>query len=343
MCCGGRGFWRAKVIVGHAEKSGEAYATRDIRYLAIWATVMMTINPVEGQKQTLFDITGGIFEDTVFSPDGISRGLCIPEATINIIDNPIFGNATYDTEWAHGAGIIHAKNTDKEFIGWGNASVKLTQITAANNTWYQSVAAGETTTYTHTAYVKKADGSAVTASDVKIWYADAKASTYTAKGRASTPCPGRARQLQRRRKRESHYRRLARLYIYWLPDGGEDLRHPLMHGDMMGCSWSGTAHGDASTSTRVRGKCVNYTYTGLLRIMDIRRGTVRVIWTPDKANTALTADIYIWSILNGLIASFDNDDEKFYFTDSTNTISSAARPSPPIPRLYCIMCIRKAA
>ncbi len=312
---------RCKILKGHCEKSGDMYSEADIRNRVIFADVTMTINGVEGLLQRAGLAMGGIIENKMFSPDGVSRGLMIPEGTINIFDNPVFGNADPDNQYTTGAGAISATNADKDFVYPGATnSIKLTCVTAATATFYQSITTAAVA-HTHSAWVKKADGTAASATDVKIYYDAAQTSTYTYLGNGITRV-----SFSNTPTAAAHNIGVilmtvgATIYLMGCQSEAKAYPTPLCWGDLMGCSWGGTAHADASTSTRTAA----WWGVSAAKSLNIAEGTMVVVWMPDKANTELAADVWLFEEAFEFQARFDNDDEKFYFTDGTNTISSSA-------------------
>jgi len=210
---------------------------------------------VQGQIPTT--LSGGV----VYRPGVYGKALQAAEATANKLKNPIFGHATWNQYWAAGLDLNVALNVNPNYVLFGVNSAKVTRITAgASRSFYQSIAAGNTNTHILSAYVKKADGSAVTASDLTLVYASALTTTYTAlddgwymlsatvTGVAAATATGVAI--------------VATGVDYYI--GGIQLEEkafatPLAHGGMgPGHAWTGVAH--ESSSTRV---VTQVTYTGV--------------------------------------------------------------------------------
>lgn len=313
---------KAKVLKGHCEKSGEAYLVDDVRMRMITADVTLTLNPVEGKSQRMGIATGGILENRMFSPDGSSRGLIIPEATTNLIVNPVFGNTDPDNAWATGAGLKTLTNTDKEFVYYGcTNSIVLSCGTVASGTFAGTLNVGTTTTHTFSAYVKKPDGSTAGTADAQIFYGAAQTSSYTALGngvtRISYSGAGTNADVATGIKLNTVG---ADVYLMGYQAENKPYPTPLAYGDLMGNAWTGAAH--ASTSTRTAAR---WSIRTAVDGINYGEGTIRLVWTPDKANTALTADVWLFGESDGKFeAKFGNADEKFYFTDGVNTISSSA-------------------
>ena len=83
-----------------------------------------------------------------------------------------------------------------------------------------------------------------------------------------------------------------------------------------GHSWSGTAN--ASTSSRTAAS-VRYPIS-----LSATAGTIAFWWIPANANTTAQATTYFFEAGN-VLAYYQASDDKIYFTDGTNTISTSAR------------------
>lgn len=320
----GQDQWRRLEIV-HAETyKSDLYFLADIRSKAQMITVEAEIKPyIFGIRQRLAAAVGGVFEDYIGSPTGLARGLRVPEATTNKATNPIFGHATFGNGWTAGANVTATANYDKRFILFGRVSAKLVSVSgSANHTYTQSLTL-TVATYTGSAYIKKADGSAVTSSDVVIYEADGgeTASTYQALGdgwyRVWASWTGAASA-----KAIGIALNAVGAGVYLAGFQVEALAYPTLicHGDMMGCSWAGTAH--ASASSRTAASLAVDTYASL----NVIEGTVRVVMEMDCTQTSGNFRVFQHFIAAAFLDCYYlAADDKFYLTDGTNTISSAAQ------------------
>ena len=244
--------------------------------------IPLVVNPaINGKRMRAGSAIGGVLENVFTSPDGISRGLMIPEATINKSTNPVFGHATWNTGWTTGADLIASKNTDKAFILPGaTASAKLTRATGGSGyIFYQSLNVGNTNTHTFSAYVKKADGTPATAADVRIIYVITQATTtYTYLGNGITRLRWTGAGIASSQITGVSLFQTIGVTVYLLAYQVEEKTYPttICWGDLIGCSWTGTAH--ASTSTRTAAR-VRWPATDLL---DIGEFTAVMVWMPDK-------------------------------------------------------------
>ena len=210
---------------------------------------------VQGQIPTT--LSGGV----VYRPGVYGKALQAAEATANKMTNPVYGHATWNTGWTTGADLTAVQNFDPNYVLYGVNSAKVTRITSGGSrSFYQNINAGNTNMHCLSAYVRKADGSTITASDCQLFYGGLLTTTYTAlnngwyllhalvTGVASSTITG--------------VTLTALSTDYYV--GGVQLEEmpyptPLAHGGMgPGHAWTGTAH--ESTSTRTATQVV---YTGI--------------------------------------------------------------------------------
>jgi len=272
-----------------------------------------------GERQRVGSATGSILEHTWGTEDDLSRGLIIPAGTTNEVANPIFGHSTYDTSWTTGGDLDSNENTDTEFVLFGTSSAKLTAIGATNRYFRTSVNCA-TSDFTFSVYVKLPDGGAVSNSIVNIVYGGvAQTETYEAIGNG--------------------------FYRMWCTDTGTGAAanfdiivtagytvyvdmamavpgtypRPPFHGDMLDVAWAGTAHNSDSTSTNARWR-VDWD-----EIFDPAEFTVICAVRVDKASTAVTSDLYLWSVdlTADVIFFYDQSEADWRFSDGTNGALSA--------------------
>jgi len=274
--------------------------------------------PVRTQRITFGLASGGIKDDVFFSPNGISRGLNIPEATTNKATNPVFGHSTWNTGWSAGSDLIASKNTDKDFILPGAvASAKLSRIGNTNIAFTLTLNLGNTNQHTHTAYVKKADGSIATASEVRIYYGSAQTSTYRYMGNGITRVHWTGAGIASNTATGVSLMTLG-ITIYLLAYQVEEKTYPTLPcwGDLVGCAWTGTAHNSTSTRTA---SILKYVSTDVL---DIGEFTAVLIWMPDRDSSeftgAATRMFHDGTLFGGLTTA-----PAYTFSDGTATITGA--------------------
>ena len=104
---------------------------------------------------------------------------------------------------------------------------------------------------------------------------------------------------------------------------------PLCWGDLMGCAWTGTAHASTSTRTAARWQ------QNLANCLNNAEGTIVVAWQPDRANTTYSADNYLFTTrVTEMRAYFDFTNDRWVFTDNTNTINGQAHTfAAPAPQV----------
>lgn len=305
------------------------------RRLAWFVPLALEVKPFAvGNRQKLANASGGVFEDNYGMADGTPRGVAMFRATTNKIANPVFGNSTYTTDWTAGANLIVSKNQDPRYTLPGvMQSVRLTARAGTNNTFTQSVNAGNTNPHALSAYIMAADGGTVTTADFGLYYNTdltassnlrnvggalwlASASALTGIN-AGTPTGvivknGRSIILLGMQFEETTY---ATQPIY---------------GDLLGCTWNGTAHATTVTSTRAA------SYLAIARddaVCTLAEGAVSMIYRPNTDTSASLSggDLILFGLYasgyasSGIVARIESSDQKIYLTDGTNTISTAAQ------------------
>lgn len=306
------GAWVDYTVIDGGLTIGPDYMKGARRAKAIAVTFNLTIQPyVTGKQQRVLTASGGVQDDRIGSLTGRARGLLVPEATTNLHTNPVFGNATYDTNWTSGASLIKSKVTDKAFVPFGFAAVKLTATAAANNTFTESITL-TVATYTLSYYVMLPDLSAVSSTQCQVVY-DGAAQTTT-----FTQIEGGlyVAHCQVTGTAAAHTCGLVVKNTYTvIVCAGQcelkDYRTPLAHGAMLGHAWTGTAHASSSTRTVATCKITNDVNTLLAG-----GGTIRVVWRPDRASTGAwqSALGFLFDTRNGLSASM------LAYYDATNDI-----------------------
>lgn len=207
-----------------------------------------------GLRQRLASAKGGIIEDNYGASDNVSRGLIVPEATTNLFTNPVFGNATYSTNWTIGSNLTAAQNIDTKFTLPGCLnSMRVFARNTTNNTVTESQTLAASS-HTITAYVMLPDLTAPSATQLQIYYnSAAQTTTYEAIGnnglyRCYATVTGTGGALATGVIIKNKYT------VFLLGMQVEALAYPtpLCYGDLLGHSWNGTAHN--STSTRALGQ-----------------------------------------------------------------------------------------
>jgi hypothetical protein len=315
---------RYEVVTCDVGNIDENYGLSGAR--AFFVTVTMEIKPLAvGLRQKLINATGGLFEDTYGTADGTARGLGISESTTNKMTNPVFGSSTYITGWTSSVETV-TKNTDSRYVLPGLLQSAKVIAIGANNVFYQVINAGNTNKHSFSAYVMLPDGGTPTNADVLIWYNTALSTTFKNLGNglwlayADNVSGINAATL-------TGVVVLSGRTCYLLGYQMEEKAYhtPLSYGDLLGNSWSGTAH--ASTSIRAAAVCQVARTDDYL---SMAQGAVNVIWNPYYANTFGAVE-YFFAVVKtdftvySLQAYFQQADDKFYLTDGVNTISTAAQ------------------
>ena len=241
-----------------------------------------------GRKQRVGSAIGGVLEDWIGSPDGISRGLIVPEATTNQMTNPVFGHGTWDNGWTDGAGVDSSENTNEDFLLFGTSSAKVLATAGANNVFYQSIdVANAGNTHVLSCYAKLPDGGVISASQCQLYYGAGLTTAYTPVGngcyRLTASLTGAA---------PATGTGLLVVDTFMVYTDGFQIEEkaystPLTYGDLMGSAWTGTAH--ASTTNRTGSRVM----VAVDDIVDVAEGTLTLVWKAGHSNT-FAADRYLF-------------------------------------------------
>jgi len=306
--------WEVKAAIVDIDGSYYHYTIPDATLIV---PISLLVGPYAlGARQLLAQAKGGVIEDTI-GTDGISRGTIVASATTNKMTNPIFGNSL--TDWTAGASLSAAVNTDMSYVLWGSQSALIARWwEATTRVLYQTITAGNTNPHYLQAYVKKRDSSAITSSDLTLFYNEAISTTYTALGdgwyRLSAPVTGIAAAtitgVAVVAYDTPYY--VAGVQLAELADPT-----PMTHGDMIGCAWTGTAH--ASTSTRT----VSYMRIPTAGLFSVPGGSIMVaVKHMQRYDRTVSGHLFNDGTM---IASYNFTNDDYRLTEGTATAEGAAQ------------------
>ncbi len=277
-------------------------------------TLSLNVMGIEGVPQDLAFVGGRIAEHTWGATNGISRGFyTCSDAPTNLCVNPSFETNT--TGWTAEANATITRTSADSCSGSYCASVVATSDTlnavscavsgAAVRTFTAWVKAEVGATMAMVAYnATDGSGGLVTLAATGEWQRISTTVTPTIAG-AST----------------FYVYRTSRGQFYLDAVQVEQLSYstPFFDGDSLGCAWTSTAH--ASTSTALAGKA-KIPFSKI----SANQGTIRVIVRALAAYT-FGADQYLFNSdgAGDFTAWYEESDDKFYFSDATNSISTAAQ------------------
>jgi hypothetical protein len=282
------GWLRYEVRHANPPQIGDRYSSGEFRARNVTALLSIEVAPyAEGLQQRLCSAMGGIIEDTIGTVDGISRGLIVPEATCNLFTNPVFGNATWNTGWSAGASILALQNTDAAFLLPGTQnSARLTASASVTNTYTQdlTLSASQNAIWS---VVKLPDGGTVASGNMQMCYNGSVLDTqYTNAGNGLWYAVASALGTASAASTGVVVKNGQTIYLLAAQAEQKTYKTPLCWGDLLGCSWTGTAH--ASTSTRTAGVVKLTTISGVAPTPPITvRVAVKTAEIPAAHNTNL--------------------------------------------------------
>lgn len=169
----GQQVYRYQIKHGQAAISQESYMVKRTTARALLVELDLTIGPyAEGiqQEAILCQSHGGVCSDAI-----MGGGMVIPEPSTNRFRNCIFEHVTFGVYWDVGANCNLDANYQRDYILFGNASA-LINGSGGNGTLTQTFSTSPIS-YTISFFAKKQDGSAVTSSDVTVFYNGASQNT----------------------------------------------------------------------------------------------------------------------------------------------------------------------
>lgn len=320
----GQGPWRRYEVIYGTVALAPGYLVGNRKDNDVDVTVALVVRPYAlGLSQRLASATGGVILDHYGAADGRDRGVVLTGAMTNFATNPVFGHSTYDNGWTAQSSLVVAKNTDPAFLLPGQrACPKLTAQAATNNAYFQSLTLTNATTFILWVIVKLPDGGTPTSSDFQILYSTAQTTTFRNLGNgfwaASASVTGNGSSTGTGIVVKAG-RTVYLCYLGASSNTAGNLHFPCW-GDLLGHAWTGTAHASTSTRTaaRIRLPVAADTFS-------LAAGALVLAWKPYFDNTFGT-DQFIFSCgSTSLRARFESSDDKFYFSDNTNEISSSAQ------------------
>jgi hypothetical protein len=284
------GWLRYEIRHAAPPQIGERYSSGEFRARNVTALLSIEVAPyAEGLQQRLCSASGGIIEDTIGTVDGISRGLIVPEATCNLFTNPVFWNATWNTGWSAGASILASQNTDSTFLLPNTQnSARLTASASAGGGYTQDLTLSASQ-YAIWSIIKLPDGGTVASRNMQMYYNGSVLDTqYTNAGNGLWYATASAIGTASSASTGVVVKDGQTIYLLASQAERKDYRTPLCWGDLLGCSWSGSAH--ASTSNRAAGVVKIKTDTDTLQSTPL---TIRFAFkTPATHNMAYSSLLF---------------------------------------------------
>jgi hypothetical protein len=281
----------------------------------------MRIAPIaEGQRQRVALASGGIYEDTVKTPDGTSRGVQVCTAGTNLCTNPIFSHATWNTGWTASADLIATKISNPEYPVFGEVCAKIQNIGAAGGTaLYTTTLTTAAASYMVSAYVKLLDEREPGTADMQLWCRGTALGSFLTASVGdnwyriwdTVSCPSAAGTVGIKLMNPG-----AACYFDGFQMELGVNPSPLMHGDALGCAWGGT-RGASSTVRSV----------GLLKlpvtaeIINSANSSIRMIVKWNIPTASIGSDVTLFDA-DG-IRLYVNDPSDLQFVCGSNTLTGA--------------------
>ena len=313
---------RYEIITGDVSAPDEKYTQTTGR--GWFTTVTLEVSPyAEGLFIGVMNSSGAVYQDNLGMTNGLSRGLRICEATTNKLTTP----TSFIIETIAN-GDFYRNYQFPDFQWPGDTVVGgYATATAANCTLTRLINVGNTNSHTFTFYVCRPDLEAVTASDCAVYYAATKTSTYTAEGNGIYRVEWTGAGIASNQSFGLKIENGRSIYVLGGQVEEKSYHTPLAEVKQLGCTGALT-----DQAVRTAGWCHTpmgaYTESGsnVGHHGNNAGGAAQIVWRPDYASTA-TGNRYLLSTDNPPNAQFyfNATDDKFYLSDGTNTISSAAQ------------------
>ncbi|MGH9158195.1 MAG: hypothetical protein ACRD1K_20695 [Acidimicrobiales bacterium] len=279
-----------------------------------------------GSVQKAAAAKGGILEDIQGAADGISRGTIIPNGLTNKMTNPVFVDAAaFDTGWTAALNILRERNDDPLFVLFGKVSVKLTSHAATTNTYTQSINVGNTNFHYLSCYIRLPDGGTPTSNDAGLYYGSPATTVFRSVGNGWWRMEASVTGVASATETGILVKADRTVYVDGFQiEESANYATPLIHGNLLGCAWTGAA--GASTSTRTAGDF--QVPLDLLNRdpLDRAQGTIRVVWRAQHQSANYAAGSYYFFHSPGAhFARYTRTANTFDFSDGFNTIVSSAQ------------------
>ncbi|MBN1535182.1 MAG: hypothetical protein JW908_00515 [Anaerolineales bacterium] len=267
-----------------------------------------------GHMGQVANIEGGL----IFRPGVFYKGVQIAEAATNLCANPSFETNT--TGWGKSPDVDLTRSNDYSYFGSYSAKVVREEGDGVIGIYRTTQAFTSGQVYILSFYVRKSDGSEVTTSDIAaIFIENSQVGVNSIQAVENNWYRVVSNTRTAIATGNSNFGVYSGVGTYYF-DGflliNSSYTMPYLDGSLgSGHTWSGTAH--ASTSARTA--AVLY-YTNPL---EADEGTIQLHWIPSSANDTAQTSPYLFSEGN-LEAYYLAADDKIYFTDGTNTISTDA-------------------
>jgi hypothetical protein len=287
--------------------------------------ITLEISPyAEGLLNGVMNSSGAVYQDNLGTINGFTRGLRVCEATTNKLVSP----TSFIIETVANGNFYRNYEFPQYLWPGDTISGGYVTATAANCTLTKTINVGNTNSHTFAFYVCRTDFEPVTVADCAVYYAATKSSIYTAEGNGIYRVEWTGAGIASNQSAGLKIENGRSLYILGGQIEEKAYHTPLAEAKQLGCVGASSA----VAAVRTAGWC--HTPVGPYVISGSNIGShgndyggaASIVWRPDYANTA-AGDRYLLSTFNPPNAQFyfNATDDKFYLSDGTNSISSAAQ------------------
>ncbi len=317
-------------IVSGAVNRDSLYGLANLRGSAARLMLNLVAKPFWlGTTTTMALCDGGILSARFrYYGDGRSRGIILSPAMVNKFSNPVFmQNTDPDNGWTATTALLEI-NQDPRYALFGEYSAKVIAADGAG-TLTDEIDADSTAAHVLSCYAKLPDSGVISATQCQLYYdSGALTTTYTALGDGWYRLTAAVTVADAAKKYGLYVASGYTVYADGFQLEAGAVVTELAYGDLPGCTWGGTAH--ASITERAAGYLKIYgddlfnQSTSYTSAVAYPAGvSIAVVWKADFSNTYASDEHFFDA--GSFEAYFKASDDKIYFTDGTNTISTAAQ------------------
>lgn len=265
---------------------------------------------IESKAQTAFIAGGGINIDRLGSIGHSVIGTRVEKAATNRFTNPVFGHSTPLTNWTSGTGVSATVSYDPEYCpGDVPACVNLTSDAAGTMTFFQSITCANTNIHKLHFIAKNRDGAEITTAQFFAYYGGVQLAEFRSLGDGFYHIIATVSGIVGATNAGlSHNISGNDFFVtaFMMEEANVETR--CVHGDDLGCTWSGTFH--ASTSSRTGGVIKRAS-----SFLNRAQGTFRLVVKIPSASALLPSGelLYFFDMTAGFSLRYWQSTQSFLF------------------------------